>query len=83
MMLCLGNFIGPTVSGFTVEAYGFEWTSVFFFGLSLLLVVINILTFIYDLRNFKPGSDCESRCVSHFLPTGMTVTSRGNNETKS
>ena len=80
-MLTLGNFVGPTASGFSVEAYGFEWTTVVFFGLSLAFVLVSLLTLLHELRNFEPGPDCESRCVFLFLPTGVSVASKGDNET--
>jgi hypothetical protein len=34
----LGNFLGPTVAGFLVEAYGFRQSTVVFF--SILIVIL-------------------------------------------
>ena len=41
MMLTLGNFVGPTASGFSVEAYGFEWTTVVFFAMYCIILVVD------------------------------------------
>ena len=81
MMFTLGNFIGPTASGFFVEAYGFEWTSVVFCGITSFLVFVNAMELIFNLRNFQPGPDCESKCVCFFMPQGVSVISNQDNET--
>ena len=43
----IGNFIGPTVAGFLVDAYGFEWTTMVFFGVYVFISSVDIgeLTF--------------------------------------
>ena len=80
-MFCLGNFIGPTASGFIVEAYGFERTSVIFFGIVLFLVLVNVFTLIHNLKYVEPGNGCEAKCVCYFMPQGGTVTEKEDNET--
>ena len=50
MMFTFGNFVGPTVSGFFVEAYGFEWTTVIFCGLTTFLVMVNLMELVYTLK---------------------------------
>ena len=47
----LGNFIGPTVSGFLVDAYGFAWTSGVFFGIYGLILIIDTCDLLYTLNN--------------------------------
>jgi MFS family permease len=37
----LGNFVGPTAAGFMVEAYGFRSTSVVFFALYCVMVLVD------------------------------------------
>ena len=80
-MFSLGNFIGPTVSGFFVEAYGFEWTTVIFFGLTTFLVLINVMELVYNLKNYEPGPGCESKCVCFFKSQGVTIATMQDNET--
>ena len=43
-----GSFIGPTVAGFLVDAYGFVWTTIVFFWLFCVITIVDIchLTFI-------------------------------------
>jgi MFS family permease len=43
----LGLFLGPTVSGFLVDAYGFEWTAVIFSALYCIAIVINTCELAY------------------------------------
>ena len=49
----IGNFIGPTVSGFLVDAYGFEWTTIVFFGLYLFILVVDICELSYNIRKSR------------------------------
>ena len=49
----LGNFLGPTVSGFLVEAYDFEWTAVVFCGCYSIAAVINVCEIIYTFLEQK------------------------------
>ena len=49
----IGNFIGPTVAGFLVEAYGFEWTTIVFFGLYAFILVVDICELTYNWRQSK------------------------------
>jgi MFS family permease len=46
----LGNFLGPTVSGFLVEAYGFRNSTVLFFSILLLILVIDVFELAYNVR---------------------------------
>ena len=48
-----GNFIGPTASGFLVEAYGFEWTSMVFFGLYGFILLVDICELTYHVKRSK------------------------------
>ena len=80
-MFCLGNFIGPTASGFVVEAYGFEWTTVIFFGIVLFLVLVNVCTLIHNLKYVEPGNGCEARCVCYFKPQGIAIAEKEDDET--
>ena len=49
----IGNFIGPTVSGFLVDAYGFEWTTIVFFGLYGFILVVDICELSYNIRKSR------------------------------
>ena len=42
----LGNFIGPTIAGILVEAKDFRFTSLVFFTLYLMLLVIDVFEFM-------------------------------------
>ena len=43
----LGAFLGPSVSGFLVEEYGFEWTTVIFSVMYCIAVILNAYELIY------------------------------------
>ena len=49
----IGNFIGPTVSGFLVDAYGFEWTTMVFFGLYGFILLVDISELAYNIKRSK------------------------------
>ena len=54
-----GNFIGPTVSGFLVEAYGFEWTSMSFFGLYGFILLVDTCELTYHVKTSKDSLSIE------------------------
>ena len=45
----IGNFIGPTVAGFLVDAYGFQWTTIVFFGLYGFILIVDICELSYNI----------------------------------
>ena len=49
----LGNFLGPTVGGCIVEACGFAWTTVVFFSLYCLMILINSCELVYSISSNK------------------------------
>ncbi len=49
----IGNFIGPTVSGFLVDAYGFEWTTIVFVGLYAFILIIDISELTFNVCRSK------------------------------
>ena len=55
----IGNFIGPTVSGFLVDAYGFEWTTIVFVGLYAFILIVDISELTFNVcrskRNLHKG----------------------------
>ena len=51
--LHLGNFVGPTASGFLVEAIGFRNSTTIFFGIYCLMTVVNSIEFARKLRKEK------------------------------
>ena len=55
----IGNFIGPTVSGFLVDAYGFEWTTIVFFGLYLFILTVDICELTYNFKKSNSGNEYE------------------------
>ena len=46
----LGNFLGPTVSGFLVEAYGFRQSTVVFFSILIVILVVDIFELAYNVK---------------------------------
>jgi MFS family permease len=46
----LGNFLGPTVSGFLVEAYGFRNSTIVFFSLLIVILVVDVFELAYNVR---------------------------------
>ena len=55
----IGNFIGPTVSGFLVDAYGFEWTTIVFFSLYAFILLVDICELTYNVRQSKRNNGYE------------------------
>ena len=49
----IGNFIGPTVAGFLVDAYGFEWTTIVFFGLYCFILIVDVCELTFNVRQSK------------------------------
>lgn len=49
----LGNFIGPTLAGFTVEHYGFEATTDGFVITFIVMLFMNILELVYNVKSSK------------------------------
>ena len=45
----LGNFLGPTIGGFIVEAYGFAWTTIVYFCLYCFMILINSCDLVYGI----------------------------------
>ena len=67
----IGNFIGPTVSGFLVEAYGFAWTSLVLFGVYVLILMIDIFELLYVLKKFKTNNEIERFSHKHTEKTPL------------
>ena len=55
----LGNFLGPTIAGFLVDAYGFRTASIFFFCFFVVIVCIDILELGYNvkMKRFKESEE--------------------------
>ena len=43
----LGAFLGPSIAGFLVDAYGFEWTTVIFAIFYCVGIVFNVFELSY------------------------------------
>ena len=48
----LGNFVGPTLAGFIVQNAGFPNTTLLFFCLYAVMLVIDALSVIYYVKYF-------------------------------
>ncbi len=46
----LGNFVGPTASGILVDNYGFRMTSLVFFVVYCINIVVDTFELIYTVR---------------------------------
>ena len=53
----LGSAVGSTLSGFLVDAYGFQWTTVVFFAFYCIMLVVDVfeLLFNVNLPMYKPS----------------------------
>lgn len=49
----LGNFVGPTASGFFVESLGFRTSTMIFFGLYLLVGIVDSFELFNSMKNDK------------------------------
>ena len=43
-----GNFVGPTVSGFWIDAYGFKWTTMILLGVYIFISIVDISELFYN-----------------------------------
>ena len=43
-----GNFVGPTMSGFWIDAYGFEWTTMILLGVYIFVMIVDFSEFFYN-----------------------------------
>ena len=48
-----GNFLGPTVAGVTVDLYGFRATTVGFFVLMCLMLIVDFFELGYTIKTTK------------------------------
>ncbi len=55
----LGNFLGPTISGFVVEAIGFSWTATTFVPVFVIMFCANLAELIYNVRKGGRKADYE------------------------
>ena len=46
----LGSAVGSTLSGFLVDAYGFEWTTVVFFAIYCIMLVVDVFELLFNVR---------------------------------
>ena len=46
----LGNFLGPTIAGFLVDAYGFRSASVVFFSLFVIITFVDLSELFYNIK---------------------------------
>ena len=46
----LGSAVGSTLSGFLVDAYGFEWTTVVFFAIYCIILVADLFELSFNLK---------------------------------
>ena len=46
----LGNFVGPTASGILVDNYGFRFTTVIFFAVYCVNIVVDAFELFYTVR---------------------------------
>ena len=47
----MGNFLGPTLGGFLVQAWGFRWATLLYWCCYLLAIIIDCFELIYNVRN--------------------------------
>ena len=55
----LGNFVGPTVSGFLVEYFGFASATLFTFVAFSVMLIIDIVQFISSVKTSKKSKSYE------------------------
>ena len=46
----LGNFLGPTLAGISVDSFGFRATTVGFFALLCAILVVDICELLFSVR---------------------------------
>ena len=47
------RFIGPTLAGFLVDNYGFEWATIVFFGISCLAIIADLCELTFNVWKSK------------------------------
>ena len=52
----LGNFVGPTIAGFTVEHFGFQATTDGFVISFIPMLLVNIFELVYNVRSASISS---------------------------
>ena len=63
----IGNFIGPTVAGFLVDAYGFKWTTMVFFGMYGFILLVDIFELTYNVKKCKDTPRIRPRIPSRII----------------
>ena len=49
----LGNFLGPTLSGLSVEKYGFRATTIGFFALDCGIIIVDLIELFFSFKRSK------------------------------
>ncbi len=48
--LYLGSFLGPTIAGFLVDAYGFRASSMVFFAGFVIVLMVDFVDLAYNVK---------------------------------
>ena len=54
-----GNFVGPTASGFLVEALGFRTSTMIFFVLYIIMILADVTEYVYTVKKDCKRQDYE------------------------
>ena len=49
----LGNFLGPTLAGISVDIYGFRTTTIWFFALLCGILVVDVFELVFSVRKIR------------------------------
>ncbi len=61
--LYMGNFLGPTVAGFLVDAFGFRASSTVFFAAFLLILIVDFFELAHTSNaHMKKKQKCDD-CI--------------------
>ena len=55
----LGNFVGPTLGGFMVEAYGFRKSTLLFWIMYLIIATVDVSELVYNVKNKRSQRNSE------------------------
>ena len=60
----LGNFLGPTIAGFLVDAYGFRSSSIVFFSAFIVILIVDFCELAYNVKLTRTQKSAEYEDLS-------------------
>ena len=75
----MGNFVGPTLSGISVDAWGFEYTTLALFVMFIFSLIVDSLDLCFQIKKSSICGPQECRITEQEVGKSENVPLIGNN----